>query len=152
MQDKKELAVAALRSGTVIDHIPCSALFQAVHLLGLENFSGAVTVGNNLPSKHLGVKGIIKVADTEFSPEVLGRIAIIAPGAVVNVIRDYEVVGKHRVELPDQVVNLVECTNPKCVTRHQPMPTRFNVVRREPVTLCCHYCEHEYSGDKIVLK
>jgi len=152
MTPKKELAVAALRYGTVIDHIPSSSLFKAVRLLGLEEFPSAVTVGNNLPSARLGKKGIIKVADTVFEPEVLNRIAIIAPSAVVNVIRDYEVVEKTPVTLPDEIRGLVRCTNPKCVSCHEPIVSRFTVVSREPVTLRCHYCEHEYSGNKIVLK
>lgn len=148
----KELAVAALKYGTVIDHIPSSALFKCVELLGLEACPSAVTIGNNLPSRHLGTKGIIKVADTVFAPEVINRIAIVASTAVVNVIKDYEVVEKNRVQLPDEVVGLVKCTNPKCVSCHEPMATRFNVVSREPVTLKCRYCEHEYAGDKIVLR
>lgn len=67
MTDKKELAVAALQAGTVIDHIPSSALFKAVKILGLQDMKTPVTVGNNLPSKRLGAKGIIKVADVEFA-------------------------------------------------------------------------------------
>ena len=152
MPAKKELAVAALRHGTVIDHIPASALFSAVHLLGLESMSQSVTVGNNLPSGRLGSKGIIKVADTTFDPDTLNRIAIIAPTAVVNVIEDYEVVSKQEVVLPEEVVDLVKCTNPKCVTCHEPMHSRFTVVSREPVILKCRYCEHEYTGNGITLK
>lgn len=152
MTAKKELAVAALRRGTVIDHIPSGALFSAVRLLGLENMTGPMTIGCNLPSRRLGSKGIIKVADTVFDPETINRIAIIAPTAVVNVIEDYAVVSKQPVQLPDEVKGLVKCTNPKCVTCHEPMSTRFSVVSREPVVLRCRYCEHEYTGDGIVLK
>ena len=79
--DKKELAVAALQNGTVIDHIPSGALFRAVRILGIEQLDTAVTIGNNLPSGRLGKKGIIKVADVEFPEDVLNRIAIIAPTA-----------------------------------------------------------------------
>lgn len=103
MTAKKELAVAALRSGTVIDHIPSSALFACVRLLGLESAPGAITIGNNLPSERLGSKGIIKVADTFFAPEVLNRIAIIAPTAVVNIIQDYAVVEKNRCSCPTRL-------------------------------------------------
>jgi len=148
----KELAVAALRNGTVIDHIPSSALFKAVDLLGIEKLGVSVTIGNNLESKRLGHKGIIKVADTEFSPEVLSRIAIIAPSAVINTIRDYEVVKKEPVSLPDEITGLVVCDNQKCVSRNQPIPSRFEVIDRENVALRCHYCEHELRGDAIILK
>lgn len=149
---KKELAVAALRNGTVIDHIPSHALFKAADLLGIFTLDKSITIGNNLPSRRLGKKGIIKVADATFPPEVISRIAIIAPGAVINTIKEYEVVEKHPVELPDEVRDIVECGNPKCITRNEPMPSRFAVISRSPVTLKCRYCEHEQSGESISLK
>jgi aspartate carbamoyltransferase regulatory subunit len=147
--EKKELAVAGLRNGTVIDHIPTDVLFKAADLLGIADMKSAVTIGNNLESKRLGKKGIIKVADVEFPSEVLSRIAIIAPTAVINIIRDYKVVVKHPVVLPDEVIGIVECANPKCITRNEPMLSRFHVVSRDPVVLRCHYCEHDICGDTL---
>ncbi len=147
--EKKELAVAALRNGTVIDHIPAGGVFRAIRILGIENLDSSVTIGNNLHSNRLGRKGIIKVADTEFSPETLNRIAIIAPTAVVNTIRDYEVVAKQPVELPETLVGIVKCNNPKCITNNEPMTTRFHVVDRENVTLRCHYCNHTVKSDRV---
>lgn len=151
--EKREntLAVAALERGTVIDHIPVGSLFQCVRLLGLESLESAVTIGNNLPSARMGKKGIIKVSDTVFAPEVINRIAVIAPTAVVNVIEGYGVVSKTRVSLPEKLVGIVKCTNPKCVCNHEEMSTRFTMAEAAPLTLRCDYCEHEYAGDKIVL-
>ncbi|MCH5221877.1 MAG: aspartate carbamoyltransferase regulatory subunit [Muribaculaceae bacterium] len=144
--NKKELAVAALRNGTVVDHIPSHALFRAVKILGIENMGTSVTIGNNLSSKRIGSKGIIKVAEVEFAEDVLNRIAIIAPSAMVNIIRDYEVAEKRCVTLPDTLVGIVKCGNPKCISNNEPMPTRFNVVDRDKVTLRCHYCNHSFDG------
>ncbi|MDE6317475.1 MAG: aspartate carbamoyltransferase regulatory subunit [Muribaculaceae bacterium] len=147
--DKKELAVAALRRGTVIDHIPSPALFKAVKILGLEKMPQAVTIGYNLASKKLGSKGIIKVAEHIFDQSVIDRIALIAPSAVVNRIEDYRVVEKRRVEVPDTIVGIVRCTNPKCITNNEPMATKFDVIGREPETLIrCRYCNHTYSGSE----
>lgn len=144
---KKELAVAALRHGTVIDHIPSSAVFKAVKVLGLENTPHAVTVGMNLESSRLGKKGIIKVSDIEYNDDTLNRIALIAPTAVVNVIRDYEVVEKHPVALPETIVGIVRCSNPKCITNNEPMRTKFDVIEREPsVVIRCRYCNHSVDG------
>ncbi len=151
MTGKKELAVAALRNGTVIDHIPSDVLFKAVRILGIESLGTAVTIGNNLESGKLGKKGIIKVADVEFDQATLDRIALLAPTAVVNTIRDYNVVEKHPVTLPDTITDIVRCANPKCITNNEPMATRFHVVSREPVTIRCHYCNHTISGDKAQL-
>lgn len=145
---KKELAVAALRNGTVIDHIPSSMLFKAVKILGIESLHTQLTIGNNLESKRLGTKGIIKVADVFFPEETINRIALIAPTAVVNIIRDFEVVEKRQVVLPDTIVGIVKCDNPKCVTNNEPMRSRFNVISRDPVTIRCHYCGHTTTNDK----
>ena len=150
--NKQALQVAALKNGTVIDHIPSDKLFTVVSLLGLKNSDNNMTIGNNLESKKLGKKGIIKVADTFFAQEVINRIAIIAPSAVINTIKDFEVVSKEQVELPSEVVDLVVCNNPKCITRNEPMRSRFEVIDRENVTLKCCYCEHEVNGDMINLK
>ena len=144
---KNELAVAALERGTVIDHIPSSAVFKAVKILGLENTPHAVTIGCNLASSKLGTKGIIKVADLEFDNATLNRIALIAPTAVVNIIRDYTVVEKHPVALPDTIVGIVRCTNPKCITNNEPMSTKFDVIERDPDTIIrCRYCNHSVHG------
>ena len=150
--DKRELAVAALKNGTVIDHIPAEALFKAVDLLGIARLDKSITIGYNLQSSRLGKKGIIKVADTFFPDEILNRIAIIAPSAVINTIKDFEVVKKEAVSLPDEIIDLVVCNNPKCITRNEPMKSRFDVIDKENVTLKCRYCEHEVSGESIVLK
>lgn len=146
--DKKELAVAALRAGTVIDHIPSNVLFKVVRILGIEKLNNHVTVGNNLQSGKLGTKGIIKVADIEFPETTLNRIAIIAPKAKVNIIRNYEVVDKRQVTLPDTIVGLVKCGNPKCITNNEPMHTRFTVIDRDNVTIKCNYCGHTVSSEE----
>ena len=138
--NKQELAVAALCNGTVIDHIPSPVLFKVVKILGIQNFDSAVTIGNNLDSKKLGKKGIIKVADVVFPESILNRIALVAPSAVVNIIRDYKVVEKYPVTLPDTLIGLVKCGNPKCITNNEPMLTRFHVVDHNDGTISCHYC------------
>ena len=150
--DKKELAVAALRNGTVIDHIPSAALFKAVRVLGVESMDKYVTIGYNLQSSKLGRKGIIKVADVEFSQDELDRIALFAPTAVVNIIRDYEVVEKRPVTLSDDIVGIVRCANPKCITNNEPMRTYFNVIDKDNVTLKCRYCERMIEKEDIELK
>lgn len=146
MTGKKELAVAALRNGTVIDHIPSSALFKAVRILGIENLESSVTIGYNLESQKLGKKGIIKVADVEFDEATLNRIALIAPTAVVNIIRDFNVTEKRRVKTPESFIGIVKCPNPKCITNNEPMTTRFRVIENDPVVIRCHYCEHAVKG------
>lgn len=136
----KEMAVAALENGTVIDHIPSDMLFKAVRILGIEHLQSAVTIGNNLESRRLGRKGIIKVADVEFPESTLDRIALIAPGAKVNIIRHFEVVEKRPVRLADEIVGIVKCPNPKCISNNEPMRSHFTLTDRPQGIIRCHYC------------
>jgi aspartate carbamoyltransferase regulatory subunit len=152
-KEKKELAVAALQNGTVIDHIPTQSLFKVVELLGLKDLTDvSVTIGNNLDSNRMVKKGIIKVADMFFPEETLNRIAVIAPNVVVNIIRDFEVVEKLHVTLPDDLIDIVKCNNPKCITNNEPMRTHFHVIDRDHTTLRCHYCERPVAQQDITLK
>ena len=151
MNEKKELQVAALRNGTVIDHIPSDKLFTVVAMLHLDEVTANITIGNNLESKKLGKKGIIKIADRFFSSEEINRLSVVAPNIVLNVIKDYEVVEKKPVIMPDELKGIVKCNNPKCITNNEPMQTWFHVVDKEKGLLKCHYCEREQSKDKIKL-
>ena len=149
MAEKKELQVAALENGTVIDHIPSEKLFTVVSLLGLQEMSNNITIGFNLASKKLGKKGIIKVADRFFSDDEINRIAVVAPNVKLNIIRNYEVVEKREVVLPDELRGIVKCANPKCITNNEPMPTRFHVIDKEHCVIRCHYCEKEQNRGQI---
>lgn len=151
MNEKKELQVAALRNGTVIDHIPSDKLFTVVAMLHLDEVTANITIGNNLESEKLGKKGIIKIADRFFSSEEINRLSVVAPNIVLNIIKDYEVVEKKPVIMPDELKGIVKCNNPKCITNNEPMQTWFHVVDKEKGLLKCHYCEREQSKDKIKL-
>lgn len=151
MNNKKELQVAALENGTVIDHIPSEKLFTVVSLLGLKQMSNNITIGFNLQSKKLGKKGIIKIADKFFTDDEINRIAVVAPNVKLNIIRNYEVVEKRELSLPDELIGIVKCANPKCITNNEPMQTWFHLVDKEKGLLKCHYCEKEQSKDNIKL-
>ena len=147
-----ELQVAALQNGTVIDHIPTDKLFTIVNLLGLMNVENNMTIGNNLESKKLGKKGIIKVADRFFTDEEISRLSVVAPNVKLNIIRDYEVVEKKQVIMPDVVKGIVKCGNPKCITNNEPMATIFHVIDKENGVLKCHYCEKEQNKETLKLQ
>lgn len=70
---------------------------------------------------------------------------------MVNIIRDYEVVEKFPVTLPDNIVGIVTCNNPKCITNNEPMPSRFTVVDRDDVTIRCHYCGHTVKSTEAIV-
>ncbi len=150
-KNKQALQVAALRNGTVIDHIPAEKLFTVVSLLGLEHMENNITIGFNLESKKLGTKGIIKIADKFFCDEDLNRISVVAPHVKLNIIRDYEVIEKKEVYMPDDLKGIVKCANPKCITNNEPMATLFHVTDKENCVLKCHYCEKEQRKEEIVI-
>ena len=151
MNEKKELQVAALENGTVIDHIPSDKVFTVVSLLDLQNTDGNITIGNNFESKKLGKKGIIKVAVRFFTDEEVSRLSVVAPNIKLNIIRHYEVVEKKQIVMPDELKGIVKCNNPKCITNNEPMQTWFHVVDKELGILKCHYCEKEQQKDNIKL-
>ncbi len=148
----KEMKVAKLCNGTVIDHIPSDKLFKVISLLGLENFNNQVTFGYNLDSKKISKKAIIKISDRFLQPEEVNKVAIIAPKAKIVMIRDYEVAEKIQLELPDEICGDVKCLNPKCITNNEPMKTRFVAINKAKGLFMCHYCERAVSTEEMLLK
>jgi aspartate carbamoyltransferase regulatory subunit len=148
----KALQVNAIKDGTVIDHIPAERLFDVINILGLFNSQEMITFGTNLDSKQLGKKGIIKVANRFFQDQEINKIALIAPHAKLNTIKNFEVVDKRVVEIPKEIVNIVKCFNPKCITNNEKIKTRFSVISEKPIELKCFYCEKITNEDEIVIK
>ena len=149
--NKTELLVAALENGTVIDHIPSELVFTIASLLELDKLSSSVTIGYNLNSKKLGKKGLIKISDRFFTDDEINKISVVAPNVVLNTIRDYNVVEKREVKMPDEIHNIIKCNNLNCITNNEPMATHFYVANRDTHTLKCRYCEKEVSLDDIKL-
>jgi aspartate carbamoyltransferase regulatory subunit len=142
MEKRKELTVSAIENGTVIDHIPADSLFKVISTMQIETMDTTITIGNNLDSNRLGKKGIVKIADKYPSIEDMNKIALIAPTARINIIKDYKVSNKQKVEIPDNIVGMFKCMNPKCITNNEKMKTKFAVVEKNgKLQLKCHYCE-----------
>lgn len=148
MKDK-QLIVTAIKDGTVIDHISSDSLFKVISILGLDKLDKLMTFGNNLDSKKLGKKGIIKLSEVFFDNEDINKIALVAPSAKLNIIRNYEVVEKMKVEIPDKVEGIIKCVNPKCITNNETVTTKFTVISKDQVKLKCHYCEKITSSENL---
>src|SRR5512133_29780 len=131
MKEPKQLSVSAIENGTVIDHIPASNLFKVIQILRLDRIQTQITFGTNLESKKLGKKAIIKIEGVFFEDKDINRIALVAPDAKLNIIRDYEVVEKKVVEVPDFIIGIAKCMNPKCITNFESVTTRFKVVSKK---------------------
>lgn len=146
----KELSVSALDQGTVIDHIPSNSVLKVVKILGLDHFDHAVFIGTNLYSEKLGNKGIIKVRNKFFKPSEINKISLVAPKATLTIIDDYNVKSKTIVKVPDKIIGIAQCPNAKCITNHEKIETRFDVVSKKGnVQLKCYYCEKVTDKDEI---
>ena len=140
----KELKIQPIKNGTVIDHITAGNAVKVLHILGIPRSSSSiVSVAMNVKSR-LGKKDNVKVENRALDPHEVDKIALIAPKATINIIRDYEVAEKHRVHLPDEIVGIVRCSNPTCVSNSkEPVGSRFIVLSKDPTRIKCYYCERE---------
>ncbi len=146
----KEMRVPAIANGTVIDHIPPNVTLKIVDILDVHK--ELLTIGMNLESSKYRKKGIIKIADKFLTEEETNKIAIIAPTATINIIKDYNDVNKFSPKLPEVVEDIVRCTNPNCITNNEPVKTKFWVVDKENIKIKCNYCERVIGRDEIEIK
>ncbi len=139
---EKMLRVSKIKDGTVIDHITAGHALDVARILGITGAEkGPITVAINVPSKLLKTKDIVKIEGRELKPQEVAKIALLAPHASINIIRDYKVVKKLEVKLPKTVENIVKCANPACISNsNEPVKTKFYVDCQEPLLLKCHYC------------
>jgi aspartate carbamoyltransferase regulatory subunit len=134
-----ELRVSKIRNGTVIDHVTGGQALNVLTILGIDGSAGEqVSVGMNVPSGRLGRKDVVKVEDRELSQSEVDVLSLIAPEATINIIRDYEVVEKLRVERPEEVTGILACPNTTCITSGgEPVESRFAVLSDG---VRCGYC------------
>lgn len=136
------LRVSKIKDGTVIDHITAGHALDVLKILRItDHVSGVVTVGMNVPSKTLGLKDMVKIEGRELKSEEVDKIALLAPHASINIIRNYKVVDKQLVRLPNIIRETVKCANPVCISNSkEPVKSTFYVDNKEPLRLRCHYC------------
>ncbi len=139
---RKTLRVSKIKEGTVIDHITGGHALDVIKILGITGRSeGAVTVAMNVPSKRLGMKDMVKVEGRELNSKEVDKIALLAPHATINIIRNYKVAEKERVKLPKVIRGIVRCANPACISNSkEPVQPTFYVEKEDPLRLRCHYC------------
>ena len=119
MNDHTEYKVTALKEGTVIDHLPAGSALKALEVLG-DMGGRVVTVGMYLESKKREQKDIIKIEKRELTEREVAKIALLGPHTTISIIRNYRVVDKLPVKIPDEIHGVVRCPNPSCITNHDP--------------------------------
>lgn len=151
MSKAKKIKITPIENGTVIDHIKSGQAMKVLKIIGImdREIDSIVSIAINVNSS-LGKKDIVKVENMELASEELDKISLISPTATINIIRDYEVIKKHKVQLPGVVKGIVKCRNNTCITnQNEPVETEFKVIGKDPVTLKCVYCEREMKGEEI---
>lgn len=144
----KQLSVSAIENGTVIDHIPAGSAMKIVDFLNLSSHKKRVTLGLNLPSATLGYKDIVKVEGRSLSEDEANKIAIMAPGATIAIIENFQVVKKFKVQMPKTIEKIFHCQNARCITNHEPILPLFDVrALSKKVELKCKYCDKNFSHD-----
>jgi aspartate carbamoyltransferase regulatory subunit len=149
---EKELRVQKIREGTVIDHIPSGYALAVLRILGITGREGnVISVLMNVPSQKLGRKDIVKIEERELKQDEVDKIALIAPKATINIIKDYGVYKKQPVRLPSTIVGVIRCANPRCISNGgEPVRPTFYLKSEDPLEVRCHYCGHIMTRDEII--
>lgn len=132
--------IDSINNGIVIDHIEAGKSMEIYRYLGLENLDCSVAIIKNVKSKKTGKKDIIKIDnDIDINMDILGYIDI---NITVNVIKDGKIIKKAHMELPEKLVNIVKCQNPRCITTEERGVNQiFELKDRENKIYRCIYCE-----------
>ena len=132
--------VDSIKNGIVIDHITAGLGMRIFNLLGLDELDFPVAIIKNVASRKMGKKDIIKIdADIALDLDILGYVD---PGITVNVIKESVLVEKRSIELPEKLINVVKCKNPRCITTtEQELPHIFKLTDRAKRVYRCIYCE-----------
>ena len=165
-EEKKEgdkLKIDLIKEGTSIDHIEPGWGIEVVDMLGIKSPTDIVlSVAVNVQSKSMGHKDIVKIEGRELKPAEVDKIAIIAPRATINVIRNTEVISKERVKLPAVMEGIIKCQNPTCITNDtrpdnpsipkEPVKTRFTTINpeSEEPEFECDYCHSRLNRKEAI--
>jgi len=142
LSSREELHVRKIRNGTVIDHIAPGHALDVLRILGINGREGVVvSIAMNVSSKRFGKKDVVKIEERQLAPQELDRIALIAPNATINLVKDFDVIKKEKVHLPDTITGIVRCANPACISNsREPVAPDFKVESSEPLRIRCRFC------------
>ena len=133
--------VTRIKRGVVLDHIEAGKGFEIFMALNLNELDEVVALITNIPSHKYGKKDLIKI-ETEFEPDIT-VLGLISPNTTVNVVVDGKLERKYRMELPEEVEGILNCTNPSCITQQEEVSkVKFRLVDREKRAYACEYCDH----------
>ncbi len=140
MSDDSEtkIRIVKIKNGTVIDHIAAGHALDVLQILGITGKEGSVvSIGMNISSSRISTKDIVKLEDRYLKENEVAKIALVAPDATINTIRDSKIEKKTRVELPTTITNVIVCPNQRCVTNkeREPIQPKYEVITKTPMKI-----------------
>ena len=149
--EQSELMVRRIKEGTVIDHIDEGKGLQVLDALRIDGQDGSlITLAMNVPSGKSKKKDIIKVENRFLKDDDTNKIAIIASKATINIIKNYKLIEKRRVALPNEIDKIFRCTNPDCITNStEHIESIMDVIDKEGMVLKCRFCARILDVSKI---
>ncbi|MCL4413061.1 MAG: aspartate carbamoyltransferase regulatory subunit [Candidatus Thermoplasmatota archaeon] len=152
MSEEQTLKIEKIQKGTVIDHIPVGRALQVLKILNIYSDIGlTVSIAIHVKSKKLGLKDVIKIEERILDSSELNKIALVAEGATISIVDNFEVIKKFSVKAPEVVIGILRCSNPRCITNTgENVKSSFIITSKDPIILKCHYCEREMETDEII--
>jgi aspartate carbamoyltransferase regulatory subunit len=149
--EQSELLVRRIKEGTVIDHIDEGKGLQVLNALRIDGKDGSlITIALNVPSGKFKKKDIIKVENKFLKDDDTNKLAVIAPKATINIIKDYKLVEKRRVALPNEIDRIFRCSNPDCITNSsEHIESVMDVIDKDGRVLKCRYCSRVLDVNKL---
>ncbi|MBT3956317.1 MAG: aspartate carbamoyltransferase regulatory subunit [Nitrosopumilus sp.] len=149
--EQSELMVRRIKEGTVIDHIDEGKGIQVLDALRIDGKDGSlITIALNVPSGKSKKKDIIKVENKFLKDDDTNKIAVIAPKATINIIKNYKLIEKRRVSLPNEIDRIFRCSNPDCITNSaEHIESVMDLVDKETMILKCRYCARILDVNEI---
>ncbi len=146
---KLKVRVTPIGNGTAIDHIPAGMGLVLVEVLGMNSGNAAAIALNTESSKTEGKrKDLILMENRFLNEEELNKIKLIARNATVNTIKNFKIVKKEKLDLPEKVQGILQCINPVCITNHEDIKGKFT-IKKNPVKAKCIYCETSMNEKEI---
>ena len=149
--EQSDLLVRRIRDGTVIDHINEGSGLKVLQALDIDGSRGnVITIALNMPSGKLNKKDMIKVEGRFLEDDDTNKLAVIAPASTVNIIKDYKLVEKRRVALPNEIDRIFRCSNPDCISNStEHIDSIMDVIDKEKLVLKCRYCNRILNVNEI---
>ena len=153
MSDTNQLLVRRIKNGTVIDHVDSGKSLNVLNTLNIDGKDGnIVTVALNVPSSKMIKKDIIKIENRFLHNYETDKIALISPNATINIIKNYKLIEKRKIQVPDYISGIFKCPNMNCISNQETeIISTIVVLNKKDILLKCKYCTRIINIQEITI-